>query len=311
MPPKLVPPAMPILRLENVTKKYKDHVAVDNISFEVHKGTIFGMLGPNGAGKTSTIRIITTITGPDSGRVYFEDEVLNKRHPERMGYLPEERGLYRKMKVGDHLIYLARLKGLSTQDASRKCKAMLDRFEALEWWNKKVEELSKGMQQKIQFIATIVHEPSLLILDEPFTGLDPINSAMIQDEIFRLRDQGVTILFSTHRMEQVEEMCENIILINHGKNILMGNVKAIQNEYKEHLYEVGYAGNLPSSFNGGLQLVRNENHTAVFRLGENDSPNHLLQFLINSGSEIHSFREILPTINEIFIRKVKGESHGK
>ena len=302
---------MPILRLENVTKKYKDHVAVDNISFEVEKGTIFGMLGPNGAGKTSTIRIITTITGPDSGHVYFEDSVLNKTHPERMGYLPEERGLYRKMKVGDHLIYLARLKGLSTQEAARKCKIMLDRFEALEWWNKKVEELSKGMQQKIQFIATIVHEPSLLILDEPFTGLDPINSAMIQDEIFRLRDQGVTILFSTHRMEQVEEMCENIILINHGKNILMGNVKDIQNQYKEHLYEVGYAGNLPASFNGGLQLVRNENPTAVFRIGDNESPNHLLQFLINSGCEIHSFREILPTINEIFIRKVKGESHGK
>ncbi len=300
---------MSILRLEHVTKKYKDQVAVDDISFEVERGTIFGMLGPNGAGKTSTIRIITTITGPDSGHVYFQDQLLNKSHPAQMGYLPEERGLYKKMKVGDHLIYLARLKGLSTQEATDKCKRMLHRFEALDWWNKKVEELSKGMQQKIQFIATIVHEPKLLILDEPFTGLDPINTAMIQEEIFRLKNHGVTILFSTHRMEQVEEMCEQIILINHGKNILMGAVKDIRNEYKENLYEVGYSGTLPASFAGGLQLVRQEDHVAVFRLPERDSPNRLLQSLMQSGCEIHSFREILPSINEIFIRQVKGISH--
>jgi ABC-2 type transport system ATP-binding protein len=300
---------MSILRLDHVTKKYKNQVAVDDISFEVERGTIFGMLGPNGAGKTSTIRIITTITGPDSGHVYFEDEVLNKSHPEKMGYLPEERGLYKKMKVGDHLIYLARLKGLSAHDAATRCKTMLNRFEALDWWNKKVEELSKGMQQKIQFIATIVHEPSLLILDEPFTGLDPINTAMIQDEIFRLRNEGVTILFSTHRMEQVEEMCENIILINHGKNILMGNVKKIRNTYKENLYEVGYAGNLPQVYHAGFSLIKQEDHRAVFRIPEDNSPNQLLQLLINAGCEIHSFREILPTINEIFIRQVKGVSH--
>jgi ABC-2 type transport system ATP-binding protein len=300
---------MSILRLENVTKKYKDHIAVDDISFEVEPGTIFGMLGPNGAGKTSTIRIITTITGPDSGKVFFRNEILNKTHPAQMGYLPEERGLYRKMKVGDHLIYLSRLKGLSTQDATQKCKVMLHRFEALDWWNKKVEELSKGMQQKIQFIATIVHEPTLLILDEPFTGLDPINTGMIQDEIFRLRDQGVTILFSTHRMEQVEEMCENIILINHGRNILMGNVKEIRNRYKENLYLVGYRGNLPQQFSGGLEIVRQKDHTAVFRIPDSDSPNHLLQFLMQAGCEIHSFHEILPTINEIFIQQVKGPGH--
>jgi ABC-2 type transport system ATP-binding protein len=300
---------MSILRLEHVTKKYKDHVAVNDISFEVERGTIFGMLGPNGAGKTSTIRIITTITGPDSGKVFFENETLNQSHPARMGYLPEERGLYKKMKVGDHLIYLARLKGLTAHDAATRCKAMLHRFEALDWWNKKVEELSKGMQQKIQFIATIVHEPTLLILDEPFTGLDPINTNMIQDEIFRLKNNGVTILFSTHRMEQVEEMCENIILINHGQNVLFGNVQEIRNTYKENLYEVGFKGNLPQQFNGGLELVKQLDHTAVFRIPDHDTPNHLLQYLMQSGCEIHSFHEILPSINEIFIQQVKGVRH--
>lgn len=300
---------MAILTLDKVTKRYRDHVAVDEVSFEVQPGTIFGMLGPNGAGKTSTIRIITTITGPDSGQVYFRGEPLNKTHPSQMGYLPEERGLYKKMKVGEHLLYLAQLKGLSRQEADKKCKIMLDRFEALEWWNKKVEELSKGMQQKIQFIATIVHDPVLLILDEPFTGLDPINSIMIQDEIYRLRDKGVSILFSTHRMEQVEEMCENIILINKGKNILMGNVKEIRNRFKENLYQVSYKGTLPSSFSGGLELVRTADHTATFRIPENDTPNHLLQFLISAGCEVQSFHEILPSINEIFISQVKGISH--
>jgi ABC-2 type transport system ATP-binding protein len=300
---------MAILRLDKVTKRYNDFVAVDEVSFQVEPGTIFGMLGPNGAGKTSTIRIITTITGPDSGQVFFNDQLLNKTHPAQMGYLPEERGLYKKMKVGEHLIYLAQLKGLSAQDAAKKCKIMLDRFEALEWWNKKVEELSKGMQQKIQFIATIVHDPVLIILDEPFTGLDPINSNMIQEEIYRLRDKGVTILFSTHRMEQVEEMCENIILINKGKNILMGNVKDIRNRYKEHLFKVSYKGELPQSFSGGLELVKKEDHTATFRIPNQDTPNHLLQYLMQSGCEIQAFHEILPSINEIFISQVKGISH--
>lgn len=297
---------MSILRLENVTKRYRDHIAVDEISFEVEPGTIFGMLGPNGAGKTSTIRIITTITAPDSGQVYFQSELLNKTHPSRMGYLPEERGLYKKMKVGDHLIYLAQLKGLSVQNATRKCKEMLERFEALDWWNKKVEELSKGMQQKIQFIATIVHDPVLLILDEPFSGLDPINSNMIRDEIFRLRDEGVTIIFSTHRMEQVEEMCEDIILIHHGKNILQGNVKEIQHQYKEHLFKINYEGQLPASYQPGLELIKKEDHTATFRIGNTNSPNTLLSYLMQSGCEIHSFHEILPSIHEIFIQQVKG-----
>ncbi|MEO6133067.1 MAG: ATP-binding cassette domain-containing protein [Saprospiraceae bacterium] len=300
---------MPILRVDKVTKQFKDHLAVDEVSFDVERGTIFGMLGPNGAGKTTTIRIITTIMGPDSGHVYFQGELLNNTHPSLMGYLPEERGLYKRMKVGAHLIYLAQLKGLSVLEATRKCKLMLERFEALDWWNKKVEELSKGMQQKIQFIATIVHDPVLIILDEPFSGLDPINTSMIQDEIFRLRDQGVTIIFSTHRMDQVEEMCENIILINHGKNILQGNVTEIRNKYKEHLYKVAYSGTLPLQFSGGLEMVRSEDHTATFRIPNEGSPNDLLQYLMNAGCQIHSFHEILPSINEIFIRQVKGISH--
>ncbi len=300
---------MSILKVDKVTKRFKDQVAVDEVSFEVEPGTIFGMLGPNGAGKTTTIRIITTIMGPDSGTVYFQGEHLNKTHPAKMGYLPEERGLYKRMKVGAHLIYLAQLKGLSVQEATKKCKEMLYRFEALDWWNKKVEELSKGMQQKIQFIATIVHDPVLIILDEPFTGLDPINTSMIQDEIFRLRDKGVTIIFSTHRMEQVEEMCENIILINHGKNILEGNVNEIKNQYKEHLYQISYQGDLPKVFTGGLELIRTEDHKATFKIPNQASPNELLQYLINAGCQVHSFHEILPSINEIFIRQVKGISH--
>lgn len=300
---------MSILRLENVTKRYKDHLAVDNISFEVKPGTIFGMLGPNGAGKTSTIRIITTITAPDSGRIFFKGKPLDSTHPSRMGYLPEERGLYKKMKVGDHLIYLAQLKGLTAQDAAEKCKRMLDKFEALSWWHKKVEELSKGMQQKIQFIATIVHNPEILILDEPFTGLDPINSNMIQEEIYRLRDSGVTILFSTHRMEQVEEMCEEIILIHRGKNILQGNVREIRNQYKEHLYKVNFFGTLPARLPDGIELMKAEHHAATFRLAGSLSSNQLLHQLITAGCEIHAFNEILPTINEIFIQQVKGIPH--
>lgn len=186
---------------------------------------------------------------------------------------------------------------------------MLDRFEALDWWNKKIEELSKGMQQKVQFIATIVHDPILLILDEPFSGLDPINSNMIRQEIYRLRDEGVTILFSTHRMEQVEEMCEEIILIHQGKNILQGNVREIRNTYKEHLYHVSFAGELPASFHNGIELLGAESHSATFRISPSDSPNQLLAELMNAGCEIHSFQEILPSINEIFIRQVKGNSH--
>ena len=205
---------MSILSIQEVYKRYRDVVAVDGVSFEVPEGSLFGLLGPNGAGKTSLIRIITTITAADSGVIYFNGEKLNSTHPKYIGYLPEERGLYRKMKVGEHLIYLARLKGMAALEAKRKLLAMMERFEIASWWNKKVEELSKGMQQKIQFISTILHEPTLLILDEPFSGLDPINANLIKDEIYAMNQRGITVIFSTHRMEQVEQICDHIVLIN-------------------------------------------------------------------------------------------------
>ncbi|MEM6380754.1 MAG: ATP-binding cassette domain-containing protein, partial [Bacteroidota bacterium] len=211
-----------ILQLENVVKTSGEYTAVDNVSFSVPKGSIFGLLGPNGAGKTSLIRIITTITRADQGTVYLDGEKLGSRHPSQIGYMPEERGLYKKMKVGDHLMYLARLKGLSKTEAKDKIDHWFNKFEITDWWDKKVEELSKGMQQKIQFIATVIHEPKLLILDEPFSGLDPINANLIKDEIYQLKEAGTSIIFSTHRMEQVEEICEYIVLINKGQNVLQG-----------------------------------------------------------------------------------------
>ena len=238
---------MNILELENVVKTYENHTAVDGVSFNVPKGSIFGLLGPNGAGKTSLIRIITTITRADSGRVFLNGEALHSRHPEMIGYMPEERGLYKKMKVGNHLMYLAQLKGLSKKVAREKINHWLEKFDIANWWDKRVEELSKGMQQKIQFISTIVHEPPLLILDEPFSGLDPINANLMKDEIAQLRDEGTSIIFSTHRMEQVEEVCEQIVLINRGKNVLEGSVKDIKNQFKENLFEVKYDGTLPDN----------------------------------------------------------------
>ena len=213
-----------ILSLKNIVKRYHKNTAVDDVSFDVKKGSIFGLLGPNGAGKTSIIRIITTITGADEGEVLLDGVKLNNNHPAEIGYMPEERGLYKKMKVGEQLLYLAQLKGLPYDEAKKSILHWMDKFEIRDWWNKKVEELSKGMQQKIQFIATVMHGPKLLILDEPFSGLDPVNTNLIKKEISELRDKGISIIFSTHRMEQVEEICEDIVLINHGKKILEGKL---------------------------------------------------------------------------------------
>lgn len=299
---------MNILQLENVRKTYQNHVAVNDVSFAVPEGSIFGLLGPNGAGKTSLIRIITTITRADSGTIYLNGEKLHSRHPEMIGYMPEERGLYKKMKVGEHLIYLARLKGLSSSEAKTKIDAWLEKFEITDWWTKKVEELSKGMQQKIQFISTIVHEPKLLILDEPFSGLDPINTNLMKDEIEALRDRGTSIIFSTHRMEQVEEVCEQIVLINKGENVLEGGVKDIKNQFKENLFEVEFEGTMPT---GLLELatIRKENKSSVLvQLKAGRHSNEVLQLFLQNGNFIHTFREILPTLNEIFIKKV-GDSN--
>jgi len=295
---------MNILSLENVRKTYDKHVAVDGVSFNMPKGCVFGMLGPNGAGKTSLIRIITTITQADSGVVLYNGEKLNNNHPSQIGYMPEERGLYKKMKVGEHLIYLARLKGLSKADANREIKSWFEKFGIEDWWEKKVEELSKGMQQKIQFISTVVHRPGLLILDEPFSGLDPINTNLIKDEIDELHRNGTSIIFSTHRMEQVEEVCEFMVLINQGKNVLEGSVKDVKNQYKENLFKIDFDGELPPESLAQTKIITQKDQSITVQLKEGDDSNALLRHLIQKDVHIHSFNEILPTLNEIFIKKV-------
>ena len=296
----------PILKMNQVVKQYGNHTAVDGVSFEVPKGSIFGLLGPNGAGKTSLIRIITTITRADSGVTELEGQVLNSSHPEHIGYMPEERGLYKKMKVGAHLIYLARLKGLSKQQAKEAIGNWMEKFEITDWWNKKVEELSKGMQQKVQFIATVVHEPKLLILDEPFSGLDPINTNLIKEEIRTLHQKGTSIIFSTHRMEQVEEICENILLINRGKVILTGSVKEVKNQFKLNHFEIGYEGELPEELSNQLEIIEKRNNKVVVKLQEEMSPSALLKKAVQTGLDIRSWNEMLPSLNEIFIRQVEN-----
>jgi len=295
---------MSILSLRDVRKTYRDVVAVDDVSFEVPQGSLFGLLGPNGAGKTSLIRIITTITAADTGVIYFNGEKLNSRHPEQIGYLPEERGLYRKMKVGEHLIYLAQLKGMPAQEAKRRLLTMMEKFEIASWWTKKVEELSKGMQQKIQFISTILHEPKLLILDEPFSGLDPINTNLIKDEIRELNDKGASVIFSTHRMEQVEQICEYLVLINKGKNVLEGKVAEIKDRFKEGVFKVTTDAAVNGNLAGLNLLSRNAQEFSV-KADEGVSPNDLLRDLMNRGLTINGFQEVKPSLNEIFIKTVK------
>jgi ABC-2 type transport system ATP-binding protein len=297
---------MPLLNIKNVYKTYAQHVAVNNVSFTVPRGKIFGMLGPNGAGKTSLIRMITTITPTDKGEIYFDGALLNRSHTARIGYMPEERGLYKKMKVGEQLMYLGQLKGLSHAAARQEIAMWMQKFDIATWSNKKIEELSKGMQQKVQFIATVLHQPDLLILDEPFSGLDPINTHLIEEEIRRLNQNGTTIIFSTHRMEQVEEFCDEIILINRGENVLQGEVKTIKDRFKENLFEIEYSGNLPSETETYGNILKNEANTLVIQLNNPMASNELLQCLLKNGTTIRAFREILPTINEIFIRQVQG-----
>ena len=296
---------MSVLKIENVTKSYDKNVAVNNVSFEMPKGSIFGLLGPNGAGKTSLIRIITTITGADEGTVFLNGEKLNSKHPEQIGYMPEERGLYKKMKVGEHLMYLARLKGLSKEQATEEINYWFEKFEIQDWWNKKVQELSKGMQQKIQFIATILHKPKLLILDEPFSGLDPINTNLIKDEIDELHNNGTSIIFSTHRMEQVEEICEYIVLINEGRNVLEGKVKDIKNKFKENIFNIEFEGELPANIQEVAEIVDQKGQSITVKLEPGADSNELLRKLIQEGTHITAFHEILPSLNEIFIKQVE------
>ena len=299
---------MDILQMVDVVKTYDKHTAVNRVSFNVPAGSIFGLLGPNGAGKTSLIRIITTITRADSGQVFLGGEPLNSRHPEMIGYMPEERGLYKKMKVGEQLVYLAQLKGLSQKEARQALREWMERFEIESWWNKKVEELSKGMQQKIQFISTVVHRPRLLILDEPFSGLDPINSNLIKSEIHELNRQGTSIIFSTHRMEQVEEICEEIVLINKGQNILQGKVKDIKHAYKDNLFFTSFEGVLPEETLQGVHVVRRTADSITVKLPDASHSNALLRQWMDRGVRIQAFHEILPSVNEIFIKRVEDSN---
>ena len=296
---------MNILSVQNVVKQYANHTAVDHISFDIPSGTIFGLLGPNGAGKTSLIRIITCITKADVGQILFNGTPLNINTPSEIGYMPEERGLYKKMKVGEHLIYLARLKGLSVTEAKAKVGNWLEKFDITSWWNKKIEELSKGMSQKIQFIATVVHEPKLVILDEPFSGLDPINSLLIQDEIIKMQQNGTSIIFSTHRMEQVEEMCHNIVLINKGKNILSGEVNQIRQDFKQNAFRVDFAQEIPESILQENGVIKKNNNSIQITQNDLVTMNRWLAEKIQNGNPITGFKEILPTIGEIFIKQVE------
>lgn len=283
---------MNIIECRNICKNFGEKVALDHVSVEIPEGQIFGLLGPNGAGKTTLIRIINRITIPSDGEVFFNGRPITQRDVEKIGYLPEERGLYRKMKVGDQAMYLAQLKGMSAKDASYELKKWFVKFGIESWWNKKVEELSKGMAQKIQFITTVVHKPKLLILDEPFSGFDPVNAQLIREEILRLKDEGSTIILSTHNMESVEELCDNIALFNKSHVVLSGNVDDIRREYGNNNVEIEYTD-------------AEGRHVEVVEAGE--GANAILRQYIEKGVTINSFKELMPRMNDIFIKLVKGE----
>lgn len=295
-----------MLSLESVTKRYGSTLAVDAVSFQTQPGHIFGLLGPNGAGKSSTIRMITHITVPDSGQIQFLGKPVGRWSQEKMGYLPEERGLYKKMKVGEQLRYLARLKGLSAADAETRLQYWLNRFEATGWKNKKIEELSKGMQQKIQFIATVLHQPELLIFDEPFSGLDPVNAELLQTVILELKAQGKTILFASHRMEQVEQLCDEICLIHQGRVVLNGNVRQIKKQFGSSQVEVEFEGNpevLGRLGSNGTTLLHHTQNRATFKIQSEVAAQNLLSALL-PHLHITRFEIMTPSLNEIFIKTV-------
>jgi ABC-2 type transport system ATP-binding protein len=298
-----------MLSIRHIVKQYAGHRALSDVSLEVESGQIFGLLGPNGAGKTSLIRIVNQITAPDSGEIWFNGQKLNQSHINRIGYLPEERGLYKKMEIGEQIIYLARLKGLSRDEANKRLKYWFEKLGIEGWWKKKIEELSKGMQQKAQFVATVLHEPDLIILDEPFSGFDPVNAEVIKDEILELNKKGATILFSTHRMESVEELCDSIALIHKSEKILDGKVKNIRNSYRNDTYLVEYTGGL-LSFDGtqpfdliGDTVIDDNSHIIRIKLKDSHTSNDVLQYLIPQ-TRINMLQEVIPSMNEIFIEKV-------
>ncbi len=298
---------MNILELHNLKKYFATQKAVDDISLEIGKGKIFGLLGPNGAGKTTLIRMITGIFYPDAGEIILKGKKFDPENDAQyIGYMPEERGLYKKMKIGEQALYLAQLKGMGKQDAMHKIKDWFKRLEMESWWNKKVEDLSKGMGQKLQFVITVLHEPDLIILDEPFSGLDPINANLIKDEIYRLAQNGTTIIFSTHRMEQVEEICDHIALVNKGQKILDGTIADVKQNFKENLFSV-QVERIPSTINAAsFNLINTYKQELIVKINEGYKANDVLNYFIGNGSNIVSFKEILPSLNDIFIKLVDG-----
>ena len=304
---------MAILTAEHVSKHYASHTALDDVSLTIPQGSVYGLLGPNGAGKTTLIRIINRITAPDTGRVLFGDRELRPEDVRRIGYLPEERGLYKKMKVGEQALFFARLKGMSRHDALQSLKRWFEKFGIEAWWNKKVEELSKGMAQKVQFIVTVLHEPELLIFDEPFSGFDPINANLLKEEILALRDKGATIIFSTHNMSSVEEICDHITLINKSKNILSGEVEAIRRRHGSNIFALDYRGDeaaLRTLLGTRCEVLESTPsvtgyHTLKLHVGSDAEVREVIR-TVNEAVELRSFREVIPSMNDIFIRAVNG-----
>ena len=304
---------MGLIECRNICKSFGEKVALDNVSVDIPAGKIFGLLGPNGAGKTTLIRIVNRITIPNSGEVIFDGRPITQRDVERIGYLPEERGLYRKMEVGDQAMYLAQLKGMSARDAQRELKKWFVKFGIQDWWKKKVEELSKGMAQKVQFITTVVHKPALMILDEPFSGFDPVNTELIRKEILALKEEGATIILSTHNMESVEELCDNIALINKSRLVIDGGVDEIRHKYGNNNVELIYTGENAIQSVDGLYTVLSDQddsgrHTAVLSISGGASGNEVLSSVLGNGLTVNSFKELLPRMNDIFIKLVtEGE----
>ncbi|HEX6179665.1 MAG TPA: ATP-binding cassette domain-containing protein [Chitinophagaceae bacterium] len=300
---------MNILEVKNLKKYYATQKAVDDISFELRQGSIFGLLGPNGAGKTTLLRMITGIFFPDHGEILLEGKKFDPSNDVmRIGYMPEERGLYKKMKIGEQAIYLAQLKGLSKSVALERTKAWFIRFGMESWWNKKVEDLSKGMGQKLQFVTTVLHEPKLIILDEPFSGLDPVNTNLIKDEIHELSRRGCSIIFSTHRMEQVEEICDHIILVNKGKKILDGGVAQVKQQFKENLFRIEFDEMPAEPRSDYFNIIGHKNNDLVVKINEGSRPNDVLRHFIQQDVSVRGFNEILPSLNDIFIKLVEGTS---
>jgi len=305
---------MNLIQAKNITKNYRDHVALDSISIDVEKGSVFGVLGPNGAGKTTLIRIINQIIAADSGEIIFDGEILQPKHISQIGYMPEERGLYRNMKVGEQAIYLARLKGIPMQEAKTKLKYWFDKFEISTWWDKKIQELSKGMAQKVQFIVTVLHEPKLLIFDEPFSGFDPVNASIIKDEIIELKKKGSTILFSTHRMESVEEMCDHICLLDNSRKVLDGKISDIKRNHRDNQFNITINETQLSDLEeidlstSLLDIKPNKNFhdqlDVTVKINDDFTTSQELLAKLISRIELHSFSERIPSINEIFINHV-------